>query len=102
VTVKGYKSRSEEGVVDGSGFRWDNPIMKVVADSRGRIAAREFFPPGTVFDIQTQPNGHILVIELVEKQTPRARLIRSSGGTRLESETTFTNEDVQKAMEEFP
>ena len=44
--------------------------MKLIADSRGRLAAIEMFPPGTVFDASRQPDGSIRVIELVEKEVP--------------------------------
>jgi hypothetical protein len=44
--------------------------MKIVADSRGRLAAKELFRPGTAFDASFQPDGSIRVIELVEKEVP--------------------------------
>jgi len=53
---------------------WDNPIMKIVADSRGRLAAREYFRPGTAFDASRQPDGSIRLIELVEKEVPLVKV----------------------------
>src|ERR1700723_477149 len=49
---------------------WDHPIMKLIADSRGRLAARDIFRPGKAFDVTPQPDGSIRVMELVEKEVP--------------------------------
>jgi hypothetical protein len=76
--------------------------MKLVADSRGRLAAREIFRPGAAFDVAFQPDGTIRVVELTEKKHLPARLVRQGGRTVLASERTFTDSDVQKALEEFP
>jgi hypothetical protein len=46
--------------------------MKLVADSRGRLAAMEMFRPGSVFDASRQPDASLRVIELVEKEVPVA------------------------------
>jgi len=44
--------------------------MKLIADSRGRLAARDLFRPGKAFDVTPQPDGSIRVMELVEKEVP--------------------------------
>ena len=44
--------------------------MKIVADSRGRLASLEYFSPGKPFDATRQPDGSIRLIELVEKEVP--------------------------------
>ena len=76
--------------------------MRVIADSKGRITARDVFRPGAAFDLQSAPDGAYRIVELVEKKTPRAKLVRRNGRTFLESGKTFTNTDVQKALEDFP
>ncbi len=58
---------------------WDYPIMKLVADSRGRLTAADLFRPGTAFDASPQPDGSIRIVELVEKKAPRARIVRRGG-----------------------
>jgi len=42
------------------------------------------------------------VIELVEKTSPKARLVRRNGRTFLETSRVITNEDVHREMENFP
>jgi hypothetical protein len=54
--------------------------MKLVADSRGRLAAREIFRPGKTFDVTTQPDGSIRLIELVEKEVPVVKLRKGRDG----------------------
>ena len=58
----------------------DNPIVKLVADARGRLASLELFRPGTVFDATPQPDGSIRVIELREKEVPIVRPVRTREG----------------------
>jgi len=48
----------------------DYPIMKLVADSRGRLTAADLFRPGTAFDASPQSDGSIRIVELVEKKFP--------------------------------
>ena len=49
---------------------WDYPIMKLVADSRGRLTAADLFRPGTAYDATQLADGRILVVQLVEKEVP--------------------------------
>jgi hypothetical protein len=59
---------------------WDNPIMKLVADKNGRICSAELFPPRTAFDASRQPDGSVRVVELVEKEVPVVKPIRTAEG----------------------
>ena len=54
--------------------------MKLIADSRGRLAAMELFRPGTVFDVSRQSDGSFRVIELVEKEVPVVKLKKRADG----------------------
>jgi hypothetical protein len=59
---------------------WDYPIMKLVADSRGRLTAADLFRPGTAFDAARMPDGTIRLAELVEKDVPVVKPVRTKGG----------------------
>lgn len=61
---------------------WDNPIMKLVADSRGRLTAADLFRPGVAFDANRGPDGRIVLAELVEKEVPIVRAVRINGRWR--------------------
>jgi len=54
--------------------------MKLVADSRGRLAAKDLFRPGTVFDVTPQADGSLRVVELVEREVPVIKLKRGADG----------------------
>ena len=54
--------------------------MKLVADKNGRICSAEFFPPRTAFDASRQPDGSVRVVELVEKDVPLVKPIRTREG----------------------
>ena len=54
--------------------------MKLVADKHGRICSAEFFPPRTAFDASRQPDGSVRVVELVEKDVPVVKPIRTREG----------------------
>jgi hypothetical protein len=59
---------------------WDYPIMKLVADSRGRLTAADLFRPNTAFDASPQPDGSIRIVELVEKEVPVVKPVRTKEG----------------------
>ena len=71
--------------------------MKLIADSRGRLAAREIFQPGKTFDVTPQPDGSIRLIELVAREVPVVKLKKNRAGlfytpqplTRDESRTAI-------------
>jgi hypothetical protein len=54
--------------------------MKLVADKNGRICSAELFPPRTVFDASRQPDGSVRVVELVEKEVPVVKPVRTALG----------------------
>jgi hypothetical protein len=54
--------------------------MKAVADSRGRLAAMEYFKPGKAYDLAPMPDGGIRVVELVERTVPVAKVKFSRDG----------------------
>jgi hypothetical protein len=54
--------------------------MRLVADENGRLACKELFTPRKPFSAQRQPDGSIRVIELVEKEAPIVRPVRTRQG----------------------
>ena len=54
--------------------------MKLVADKHGRICSVELFPPSSAFDASRQPDGSVRVVELVEKEVPVVKPIRTREG----------------------
>jgi len=54
--------------------------MKLVADKNGRICSAELFPPRTAFDASRQSDGSVRVVELVEKEVPLVKPIRTPEG----------------------
>jgi len=54
--------------------------MKLVADSRGRLTAADLFRPNTAFDASPQPDGSIRIVELVEKEAPLVKPVRTKEG----------------------
>ena len=71
--------------------------MKLIADSRGRLAAREIFRPGIAFDVTQQPDGSIRIIELVEKKVPVVRLKKGSDGLFF-SPFVLSRDEVRSAI----
>jgi hypothetical protein len=71
--------------------------MKLIADSRGRLAAMEIFPPGTVFDVTKQPDGSIRVMELVEKEVPVVKLKKGRKGI-FYSPVALQREEILSAI----
>jgi hypothetical protein len=54
--------------------------MKLVADKNGRICSVDLFPPRTTFDASRQADGSIRVVELVEKEVPLVKPVRTREG----------------------
>ena len=71
--------------------------MKLIADSRGRLAARDVFRPGTAFDVSLQPDGSIRLIELMEKKVPVVRLKKGKDGLFF-SPAVLTREEARAAI----
>lgn len=76
--------------------------MKLTADSEGRLGCRELFAPKKTFDATRPPDGSIRVVEVAERPSSQARLVRRDGRTYLEADHPVSNEDVQAIMSEFP
>jgi len=76
--------------------------MRLTADDKGRLTSKEAFPPGTTFSVTIEPDGSRRLVELVEKSSPPARLVRRQGRTYLETSHRITNLDVQRELEAFP
>jgi hypothetical protein len=60
--------------------QWDNPIVKLIADSNGRLASKELFPPGRPFSASRMPDGSIRLVELIEKEVPLVEPVTSPEG----------------------
>ena len=71
--------------------------MKLIADSRGRLAAMEIFRPGTAFDVTRQADGSFRVVELVEKEVPVVKLKKGRDGL-FYSPVTLSRETVRAAI----
>ncbi|HOC58243.1 MAG TPA: hypothetical protein PKI20_21680 [Verrucomicrobiota bacterium] len=54
--------------------------MKLIADENGRLACKELFTPRKPFSAERQPDGSIRVVELVEKEVPVVRPLRTREG----------------------
>ena len=81
---------------------WDNPQVKLVTDDRCRLQSRDLLKPNTRYDGERDPSGRVILVELVPAQAPKARLVRRHGRTSLVLDRELTNEDVQKALVDFP
>ncbi len=71
--------------------------MKIVADSRGRLAARGYFLPGTAFDASRQPDGSIRLIELVEKEVPLVKVKFNKDGS-FECPRLMSRDEIRAAI----
>jgi hypothetical protein len=76
-------------------------MKTLTVDDYGRVRLPDV-KPRTKFAYSNDGNGTVQLRELVEAQAPRARLVRRNGRTYLESDKVITNEDVRKALEDFP
>jgi len=71
--------------------------MKLIADSRGRLAAREVFRPGKTFEVTPLPDGSIRLIELVEREVPVVKLKKNRAGV-FSSPRPLTRAEAQAAI----
>ena len=71
--------------------------MKIVADSRGRLASIEYFKPGKPFDATRQADGSIRIIELVEKEVPTVTFKFKSDGS-FECPRLMNREQIKAAI----
>lgn len=72
------------------------PNVKLRTDSQRRLYGRD------LLKADTDGAGRITLVELAPKEAPRAKLVRHGSRTYLQSSRQITNEDVQKAMADFP
>lgn len=89
--------RVQTNILDYVRVAWDNPIMKIVADSRGRLTAADLFRPGIAFDANRMPDGTIRLAELVEKEVPTVRPVRTKDGF-LMSPVNISRKDIRAAL----
>ena len=78
--------------------------MKLRTDYRGRITSRELFKPNTAYEAERE-GDRIVMVELVPKEpleAARPRLVKKHGYTVAVSNRTITQEEVRKALDEFP
>jgi hypothetical protein len=54
--------------------------MKLIADENGRLACKELFTPRKPFSAERQADGSIRIVELVEKEVPLVRPVRTKEG----------------------
>ena len=68
-----YFSREDYGRPKGLEMflpRWDSSTMTLTADSKGRIACRDLFPPHASFKALLEPDGRVTLIRLEAFQKP--------------------------------
>jgi len=81
--------------------QWDNPIMRLTADSRGRIASLELFPPGTSFEPEV--DGTRIILKRLAPEEPKrvlGKLVRRNGRLMLVVRGEITGEAIAKAVRE--
>lgn len=66
----------------GQLIQWDNPIMKLVADDRCRIASTVLFKPGAIYEGKKRADGRIELVELVPLEVPTVKPRRINGRLR--------------------
>ncbi len=54
--------------------------MRLTADDKGRLTCAELFPPRKTFDARRQPDGTLRLVEMVEKEVPVVKPVRTSEG----------------------
>ena len=76
---------------------WDIPTMKAIADSRGRLAAMQYFKPGKVYDLAPLPDGGVRVVELVEREVPVTKVTFNPDGS-FECQRIMTREQISASI----
>ena len=56
-------------------LRWDSSTMTLTADSKGRIACRDLFPPHASFEALKEPDGRVTLIRL-RREYRKPRLVK--------------------------
>lgn len=75
-------------------------IMKLTADSEGRIRSPELFPPGTSFESQIDSAGQILLKPLLPQQPKRiqGKLVHRAGKLVMQSPQEVTADAIAEAV----
>jgi len=76
-------------------------IMTLTADSRGRLASLELFPPGTSFEPEV--NGTRIILKQLVAEEPKrvlGKLVRRNGHLMLAVRGEITAEAIAKAVRE--
>jgi hypothetical protein len=71
--------------------------MKLVADNKGRLTCAELFPPKAAFDARRQPDGTVRLVELVEKEVPVVKSVKTREGF-LVSPVKVSREAIRAAI----
>jgi hypothetical protein len=90
---------TNNSALDLSISRWDNPIMTLTADSRGRLASLELFPPGTSFEPEV--DGTRIILKRLVPEDPKrvmGKLVRRNGRLTLDFGVEITGEAIAKAV----
>ena len=83
------------------GRLWEIPAMKTVTVDKYKRIRIPDVKPRQVFAYEQ--NGGRFTLTLVEPVQPKkAKLVRRNGKTYLVSDHSITNEDVYRAMADFP
>jgi len=75
--------------------------MTLTADSRGRIASLELFPPGASFEPEV--DGTRIILKRLVPQEPKrvlGKLVRRNGRLMLDVKGKITAEAIAKAVRE--
>jgi hypothetical protein len=73
--------------------------LTVDDDKRVRLPEAK---PGTVFAYEHDDSGRVTLTPVTQAALKPARLIRRDGRSYLVNDLPITDEDVQRAMENFP
>jgi hypothetical protein len=75
--------------------------MVLIADSKGRIASLELFPPGTSFEPEV--DGARIILKRLAPEEPKrvlGKLVRREGRLMLDAPGEITAEAISKATRE--
>ena len=81
---------------------WDHSAMIATTDEKKRVMIPSA-EPGERFDIQLTPEGKVILTRLdaIEKQET-VRLVKKHGYTVAQGTRPITQEQVRRALDEFP
>ena len=76
--------------------------MTVVADQQRRVTLPESFRPGDAFDLEEKNGNSALLTKLAKTPSSKIKLVREGNLLVGVSERTITQEEVRRALDEFP